>query len=74
MVVKLFTTIGSWLVNVLRNMLRICQDIPEELLRKSLEIVPRKFPGIGSGELFAGNSQEVPQILSTFSPIFLHNW
>jgi len=39
-------------------MLRIFQDIPKELLRKSWE----KFPGIGSEELFAGNSQEFPQI------------
>ena len=39
MVVKLFTTIGlkSWLVNLLRNMLRLFQDIPEELFG----IVPR---------------------------------
>ena len=37
-------------------------------------IVPRKFPGIGFKELFAGNSQEFPQILSTFSSVFLQNW
>jgi len=38
-VVMLFTTIGpqSWLVNLLRNKLRMLQDIPEELLRKSWE-------------------------------------
>ena len=51
-------------------MLRLFQDILEELLRKSWE----KFPGIGSKELFAGNSQEFPQILLTFSAGFLQNW
>ena len=53
-VVKLFTTIGlkSWLVNLLRNMLRIFQDIPYELLRKCCE----QFPG---------NSQE--SVLKNFS-------
>ena len=53
-VVKMFTTIGSksLLVNLLRNMLRISQDISEKL-GKILGIVPRKFPGIGSKELFS---------------------
>jgi len=46
-------------------MLSIFQDIPEELLG----IVPRKFPGIGSEELFSRNSQEFSQILSTFSSV-----
>ena len=40
-------------------------------LEKILGLVSRKFSGIGSEELFAGNSQEFPQILSTFSPVFL---
>jgi len=39
-----------------------------------LGIVLRKFPGIGSEELFSGNSQEFPQILSIFFPVFLQNW
>jgi len=43
-------------------------------LAKILGIVPRKFPGIGSEELFSGNSQEFPQLLSTFSPIVLQKW
>ncbi len=34
---------------------------------KILGIVPRKFPGIGSEDLFARNSQEFPQIFSGFS-------
>ena len=38
-------------------------------LEKILGIVPRKFPGIGSEELFSGNSQELQQTLSTFSPV-----
>ena len=71
-VVKVFTIIEpkSWLVNLLRNLLRIFQDI----LEKILGIIPRKFPGIGSKELFSGNSQEFPQILSIFSLVFLQNW
>jgi len=36
-------------------------------LRKSWEIVPRKFPVIGSDDLFARNSQEFSQIFSGFS-------
>ena len=44
-------------------MLRISQDISEKILG----IVPRKFPGIGSQELFSGNSREFPLIWSTFS-------
>ena len=36
-------------------------------LEKILGMVPRKFPGMGFEELFAGNSEEFPQILSTFS-------
>ena len=40
-------------------------------LAKILKIVPWKFPGNGSEELFSGKSQEFPQILSTFSPGFL---
>ena len=65
----MFTSNGlkSWLVKLLRIMLRISQDISEEILG----IVPRKFPGIGSKELFSGNSQEFPQIWSTFSPVIL---
>jgi len=35
-----------------------------------LGIVSRKFPGNESKELFSGNSQEFPQILSTYSPVF----
>ena len=62
-VVKLFTTIG---VNLLRHMLRIFRNIPEEFLG----IVPRKFPGIGSEELLVGNYQEFSQILSTFSLVY----
>jgi hypothetical protein len=54
----MFTAIGSksLLVNLLRNMLGISQDISNKILG----IVPRKFPGIGSKELFSGNSQEFP--------------
>jgi len=37
-------------------------------------VVPPLATGIGSEELFYGNSQEFPQILSTFSPGFLKNW
>ena len=63
--------VGSWLVNLLRNMLRIFQDIPAELLRKSWKY-------------FSGNSQEwvlknfslkipkkIPQKLSTFSAVLV---
>ena len=32
------------------------------------------IPGMWFEELFAGNSEEFPQILSTFSPVFLQNW
>ena len=58
-VVKLFTTFGpkSWSMNLLRN---IPENIPRcsrGTLEKILGIVPRKFPGIGSEELFAGNSK-----------------
>ena len=57
-VVKLFTTTTkSWLVNLLRNMLSIFQDIPEELLRKSWEL----FPGISTNfvHIFFGFSAEL---------------
>ena len=59
----MFTTIGSksLLVNLLRNMLRISEDISEKLLG----IVLRKFPGVGSKELFSGNSHKFPLIWST---------
>ena len=68
-VVKLFTTIGpkSWLVYLLRNMLRISQHIPEELLRKSQE----QFPG-NSQELVLKNfSLEIPQNFHKFCRHFL---
>jgi len=40
-----------------------------------LGIVPRKFLGMaGSEELFAGNSQEFPQILSTFSAVLVTSY
>ena len=75
-VVKLFTTIGpkSWLVNLLWNILGIFQDIPEELLRKFWEQVPGNSQELVRKNFFAGNSQEFPKILSTFSPFFLKNW
>ena len=59
-VVKMFTRNGlkSWLVKLLRIMLKKSQDISEEILGT----VPRKFLGIGSKELFSWNSQEFPQI------------
>ena len=44
------------------------------ILEKIFGIVPRKFQGICSEELFSGNSQEFPQIWSTFSPVILQNW
>ena len=68
-VVKLFTTIGpkSWLVNLLRNLLRIFQDIPEELLRKSWE----QFPG-NSQELVLKNLLlEIPKNFHKFCRHFL---
>ena len=66
-VVKLFTTIvrvysGIWWEYVIWY--------AWGTLEKILGIVSRKFPGIESEELFSGNSQEFPQILSTFSPVF----
>ena len=66
--VKLFTTIGhkSWLVNLLRKMLKI-QDIPKELLRKSWE----QFPG-NSQELVLKNfSLEIPKNFNEFCRHFL---
>ena len=42
--------------------------IKRDGLSLALRIVPRKFTGIGSVELFSGNSQEFSQILLTFSP------
>ena len=44
----------------------MCQDIPEKFL-KILGIVPRKFPEIGSEELFFRYNQEFSQIWSIFS-------
>ena len=67
--VKLFTTIGhkSWLVNLLRKMLKIFQDIPKELLRKSWE----QFPG-NSQELVMKNfSLEIPKHFHEFCRHFL---
>ena len=46
----------SWLVNLIRFSWRT--------LEKILGIVPRKFPGIDSEELFAGNSDRVMRISS----------
>jgi len=55
-------------------MLGISQDISNKILG----IVPRKFPGIGSKELFSGNSQEFPlfcqQFLRLFSREIPCNW
>ena len=68
-VVKFFTTIGPkpWLVHLLRNMLRIFQDIPKELLRKSWE----QFPG-NSQELVLKNfSLEIPKNFHKFCRHFL---
>ena len=64
-VVKLFTTIRlrSWLV----NLLRICWEYIKIFLRNSWENHPRKFPGIGSEELFTGNSTNLVDIFSSFS-------
>ena len=67
--VKLFTTIGhkSWLVNLLRKMLKIFQDIPKELLRKSWE----QFPG-NSQELVMKNfSLEISKHFHEFCRHFL---
>ena len=67
-VVKLFPTIGpkSWLVNLLRNMLKIFQDIPEELLRKSWE----GFPGNSQVLVLKNFSLEIPKNFHEFCPHF----
>ena len=40
-------------------------------LEKILGIVLRKFPGMGSEELLAGNSKKFPQMLSPFSAVLV---
>ena len=69
---KLVILLKTWRVNIenAENISRFSWGT----LEKILEIVPRKFPYIGSEELFSGNSQEFPHIWSTFSPVILQNW
>ena len=65
LVVQIFTTIGSksWFVNLLRNMLSICQDIPKELFWE-------QFPG-NSQELVLKNfSLEIPKNFHNFGRHF----
>ena len=68
-VVKFFTTIGPkpWLVHLLRNMLRIFQDIPKELLRKSWE----QFPGNSQEWVLKNFSREILKNFYKFYPHFL---
>ena len=69
----MFTTFGSKSI-ISEITQEYAENIPRyfwETLGKILEIVPRKFPGIDSKELFSGNSQEFTKIWSTFSQVIL---
>ena len=50
----------AWLATLLRNILTLSQDVPEEFLKKKLGTVDRKLPGIGSEKRFFVNFQELP--------------